>query len=232
MLGASLHRLLHEVRSQFIKFTYSANRLSPERDEDKKHYSELVQNLTDNITLKIEKFFAALIGAKQDKDIACAIRLAVKRFDENKKDWVREYVTISRSGEGLSQNRAIDSEALPHEEGIAKALRDREKRVTIIVSDIKKAMDAEMWRRDAHSETLDDIKSLIIGPINQYLYTPENEKKNYKVRLLGILYIISCQKGGDRTPFKPFHSEYVKAIGDLLGTLFPILKWDSFKNLY
>ncbi len=137
-----------------------------------------------------------------DKSVNSAIRLA------EHVDGRRCYVTRGRSN-GLDPSREQNTEPIPSDTGLARALTDKDMLGAYLVPDIPFAAGHGLWQKTKNDD-LPDVKTVICAPINGY----ESGTK----MMLGILYVTSRDD-----VFSPGHTLALKAIADYLGLVYPLL---------
>lgn len=193
-ISEKTHELIHWLRENTASLISHATGMSK-----KSQYDLVYKNFNDGLADKIALLIRSIIN---NNEIYTCIRLAAI-IDEKE-----YYVTIGRSS-GMDPSRPENSEPLPSNEGIAHVLRQKNRLGVIIVKDLQKELNGGGWLA-TKNDSLSDINSLIIAPINGYV--------SGKKSMLGILYI--CSK---HDVFNQFHVDIVRSCSDLLGNTYPML---------
>ncbi|MCA9122194.1 MAG: hypothetical protein H6822_21105 [Planctomycetaceae bacterium] len=187
----SLHAFFHHSRDEIARILTS--------DGDDK-YRERLDSFHVNTAQRIAGFFRNRV---QGKTTCCAIRLAERVNEQN------QYSTVARS-DRMHESRKENSQPIPADKGIAHALLQYENQGVIIIDDIQKMVDDPRWC-GGKSDTLGDVRSLMISPINGW----ENDAKV----MLGILFVSSDVPAA----LHAGHTLAIKAFSDFLGTVYPDL---------
>ena len=192
--GVRFHELHHHIREDAFEIQeYMKAGDLPNYQQKYKRFHEVTAN-------RIARFWRELL---QQDGVNCAIRIAYKQQGGD-----CLYSTVGRS-DGMDPNRHQNSVPVRADKGIASALRRKDQRGVCMISDIKSAQDKDWWE-PCPNDDLPDIQMLLAAPINGY---DENCGKS----MLGILYVTSRKKLG----LLRLHVEYVKALADLLGMIYP-----------
>jgi hypothetical protein len=110
------------------------------------------------------------------------------------------------------------SKPIPSDRGIARYLRDKQRRGVCIIEDIEQAIKDNAWF-ETPTDKLHDVKTMIVAPINGYI--PSSGGATEKT-MLGMLYVTSRGKR-----FSQFHCELLMALADLLGFTYPVITGQS-----
>ncbi len=188
-----LHLICHETRDDVAKIAATDARSM----QIVTQIEQFHQRTVDRVSL----FFRELL---EDPTANCVIRLASISECGN------EYVTKARSDGLENATRTLNTEPLPFDKGLAAALRSKDFVGVYIIHEIVAAIEAGIWMRTKNDD-LKDLTTLMVAPINGY-------ESTQKV-MLGILYV--CSKKKD--VFSPGHALPLKAVVDLLGTVYPSL---------
>ena len=204
-----LHAITHYLRYALYDMLSLAIDYTDEHSIDgkKKLFFERYENFNNKCVNLIAQYYRNWIG---DETINCAIRLA----DLDERDNFI-YSTEARS-EGLNNElRDKQTRPLKSDAGIARFFQRKKKLGVCIIKNIPSAINAEIWE-ESPNDKLEDIKTLMIAPINGALEQYGNGK--YKKEMLGLIYITSKYN-----KFRLKHMNSLKAIADYLGTLYPLL---------
>ncbi len=212
-VGASLHRLCDSMREDVAKIIAVAISPSP---GSVLVYTERSKQFHNDVCDRIADFFRHML---KDHSINCAIRLA------SQKDGSQAYKTSGWS-KGMILSRREESAAIPDDKGVARYLRQRKKRGVFIVRDIPKAIEDGVWL-PTPTDTLPDVITQIIVPINGYVFTPPmndglQESQTEKI-MIGLLHITSM-----KNVFQKVHLEPAMAIADILGLVYPMIGGNRF----
>lgn len=191
--GSRLHELCHFIRDE------SGEILQSTAPTEQAKYQERHRNLHPQVAERIAGYFRAVCN---DPSVCCAIRLADTGGGK------QEYRTVGRSS-GMDPSRAQLSEPIALGEGICDVVRKKGQRGVVFIRDIKEAVEQGWWK-ECKSDKLPDVKSLLIVPINGYVLGTKT--------MLGLLYVTS-----PKDVFRLTHAEPLKALADMLGSVYPVI---------
>lgn len=188
----ALHDLLHHARTRLNNVLTSTSMESYLRALDECH-KDLCQ--------RIAHYFRARTG---NSNIACCIR--VMETDDAGKVIFR---TAARS-DPLSSAREKNSQPIGVDEGIAKAFVEKGNEGAYWIADIREAVKEGVWKMSDNDLKFDDIKFVMVCPINGYFDGAE--------RTLGLLFITT--RDG---PIQDVFWGAQKGIADSLAMSFAVL---------
>ncbi|WP_144043534.1 hypothetical protein [Rhodopirellula baltica] len=151
------------------------------------------ERLASTMTWTSQQLASYYRDAKSNTTINCAIRLVDDKGD---------YHTRARS-ENMDPNRVQNTEPIPGQSGLAKALRSYESQGVFLIPTIKDAVDYSIWKPNA-TDNYPDVVSLMVAPINAI--------ERGDRAMVGILYLTAKKKD-----FAPFDTLSCKAFADTIG---------------
>jgi len=201
-LGASgaVHRLTHSMRDDIASLLEAARSA-----QTAQRYLERYDRFHDDVADRIAEVFRQITN---DLTINCAIRLAEQKNGD------AEYATKGRS-KNMDPSRSSLSKPIPSDRGIARYLRDKERRGVFVIEDIQQAIDGNAWH-ETPTDGLHDVKTLIVAPINGYGVPADGGP--FEKTMLGMLYVTSRD-----SRFTQFHCELLMGLADLLGLTYPVV---------
>lgn len=186
-----LHSFMHRCRDHVANMLEAPD-LSATRERLDRFQKHVVDAVAD--------FFRERLG---DKTINCGLRTAQEL------DGKQMYVTRARS-DGLDASRESNTEPIPSDAGLARALMEKDKQGVFIIPDLQSAIASGAWLK-TKNDALPDMQTIMACPVNGFA---PGEKKV----MFGILYVTSKMD-----VFRPGHTLPLKAIADFLGLVYSVL---------
>ncbi len=185
-----LHAITHEFRDEI-----SGLLDSPATSLDRS------QKLGHLLTEFVNQVAAYYRYQFDDDTSRCALRL----LDQSGKN----YVTEARST-GFEKGRKRNSEPIPIDKGLAKALREKDAQGVFLVPSIETAITEQIWH-PTNTDGLPDVKHLMVAPVNIL----DRDQR----QMIGILYLTSLDRkfsGPDTLAFKAY-ADYLGMVLMVIG---------------
>lgn len=196
-LAHSFHNVTHFLRDKVTELPAALE--SAKKNGDFSAYNTAYKAFNAEIAARLAGFFEILI---RERTVGCAIRCAERTNGKI------GFSTVARAGGLWKDKREELSQPIPIDKGVARMLREKEKKGVFLVRDIKEAGKyPDIWYRTP-TDDLPDAKQVMVAPINGNILGQKE--------MLGLLFVTTKKKD---LHFK--YAEHLMSFADMLGLVYP-----------